>query len=100
VSSDSDVVILALGNSHNQQEEQTFYSGAGGWFWGGMGGVATTSTYTTREGLLVISMFDTKTKKLVWRGTATGSLSNNPDKNIGKLNKSLSKLLKVFPPKK
>ena len=33
VPSDPDVVVLALGDSHNQQEEQTFYSG-GGWRWG------------------------------------------------------------------
>jgi hypothetical protein len=100
VPSDADVVILALGDSHNQQEEQTFYSGAGGWRWGGMGGVATTSTYTTRQGMLVISMFDAKTKKLAWRGTATGGLSDKPDKNIGKLNKAILKILNNFPPKK
>jgi hypothetical protein len=95
VSSDADVVILALADSRNQQEEQTFYSG-GGWRWGG---VATTSSYTTRQGVLVISIFDAKTKKLVWRGTATGGLSDNPDKNVGKLNKAVSKMFDKFPPK-
>jgi Domain of unknown function (DUF4136) len=99
VTSDADVVVVALADSHNQQEEETFYTG-GGWRWGGMGGVATTSTYTTRQGVLVISMFDTKTKKLAWRGTATGGLSDKPDKNVGKLNKAISKMLDKFPPKK
>jgi hypothetical protein len=98
VTSEADIVVLALGDSHNQQEEQSFYSG-GGWRWGGMGGVATTSTYTTRQGILVVSMFDAKTKKLAWRGTATGGLSNNPDKNIGKLNKAAANMFKSFPPK-
>jgi hypothetical protein len=98
VTTDPDVEILALADAHNQQEEQTFYSG-GGWRWG-MGGVATTSTYTTRKGTLIISMFDMKSKKLAWRGTATGGLSDNPDKNIGKLNKAIANMLKNFPPKK
>ena len=99
VTADSDVVIVALGDSHDEQEEQTFYSGAGGWLRGGMSGVATTSTYTTKQGVLVISMFDAKTKKLAWRGTASGSLSDKPDKNVGKLSKAVSKMFNKFPPK-
>lgn len=99
VTSDADVVILALADAHNQQEEQTFYSGSGGWLWGGMGGVATTSTYTTRQGLVVVSLFDAKTKKLAWRGTASGGISDKPDKNIGKLNKAIVKMFNKFPPK-
>jgi hypothetical protein len=50
--------------------------------------------------MLVLSMFDAKTKKLAWRGTATGGLSDKPEKNIGKLNSAASKMLKNFPPKK
>ena len=100
VTADPDVVIAALGDSHNEQEEQTFYSGMGGWRWGGVGGVATTSTYTTREGIFILSMFDAKTKKLAWKGTATGSLSDKPDKNVGKLNKAVAKMFDKFPPKR
>jgi hypothetical protein len=97
VSSDADIVILALADSHNQQEEETMYTG-GGWRFGG--GIATTSTYTTKQGVLVISMFDAKSKKVAWRSTATGGLSDNPDKNIGKLNSAVGKMFKKFPPGK
>ena len=100
VAADADVIVAALGDSHNEQEEQTFYSGMGGWRWGGVGGVATTSTYTTREGIFILSMFDAKTKKLAWKGTATGSLSDKPDKNVGKLNKAVAKMFDKFPPKR
>lgn len=95
VSSGGEVVILALGQAHSQREEQTFYSG-GGWFWGP--GVATTTVYNTRQGLLVISMFDSKTKKLIWRGVSNGELSDKPEKNIGKLDKSVAKMFQKFPP--
>lgn len=92
-----DVAVSALGQVRNQQEEQTFYSG-GGWRWGS--GIATTSTYNTRQGTLVVAMFDTKTKKLIWRGTSDGDLSGKPEKNIDKLNKSVVKFFKTFPPAK
>jgi hypothetical protein len=99
VASGGDVVVMALGDSHAQQEEETFYSG-GGWRWGGMGGVATTSTYTTHQGVLVVSIFDAKTQKLAWRGTASGSLSDKPDKNVKKLVGAVGKMFEKFPPKK
>ncbi|HWF67395.1 MAG TPA: DUF4136 domain-containing protein, partial [Acidobacteriaceae bacterium] len=99
VPSGGDVALFALGQVHNQQQEQTFYSGAGGWRWGGMGGMATTTVYNTRNGVLVVSMFDAKTKKLFWRGTSSADLADNPEKNVGKLNKSVAKMFKNFPPR-
>lgn len=97
VADGGDVAVAALGQVRNQQEEQTFYSG-GGWLWGP--GIATTSTYNTRQGTLVIAMFDTKTKKLIWRGVSDGDLSGKPEKNIDKVNKSIAKFFKAFPPTK
>lgn len=96
VPSGGDVVLFAMSEVRNQTQEQTFYSG-GGWYWGP--GIATTSVYNTRVGSLVISMFDAKTKKLIWRGASSGDLSKNPDKNIGKLNKVVAKMFSKFPPK-
>jgi len=49
-------------------------------------------------GTLVIDLFDTKTKQLIWRGTASDTLSNNSNKNIENLNKGVEKLFKKFPP--
>jgi hypothetical protein len=91
-----DVSVLGLGDSKTEQEEQTFYSG-GGWFGPG---VATTSTYSERKGLVIIAIFDNKTKKLVWRGTSTGGLADKPEKNVGKLNKAVAKMFAKFPPAK
>ena len=96
VPSGGEVTILALGQAHNQQQEQTFYSG-GGWFWGP--GMAITTTYNTRKGLLVVSMFNMQSKKLVWRSVSSDNLSDKPDKNIGKLNKAVAKMFQKFPPK-
>jgi hypothetical protein len=44
-------------------------------------------------------MFDTTTKQLIWRGSATDLLSDKPEKNISKLNKAVQKMFEHFPPK-
>ena len=47
---------------------------------GGMGTASTVvNEYTV--GMLVVDMFDAKTKNLVFRGTAEDEISDNPDKN-------------------
>jgi hypothetical protein len=43
-------------------------------------------------------MFDAKTKQLLWRGTAEGTLSDKTDKNEKKLEKAVEKMFKDFPP--
>jgi hypothetical protein len=47
---------------------------------------------------LVVDLFGTKTKTLLWRGTSSDTLSNNSDKNIKNLDKGVEKMFKNFPP--
>jgi len=103
VPSGGDVSIIAIQTTQDQQTLNTFYDGmGGGWGWrrfgGGGFGDATTTTETYQVGTLVIDLFDTKTKQLIWRGTASDTLSNNSKKNIENLNKGVEKLFKKFPP--
>ena len=49
-------------------------------------------------GTLVVDMFDTKTKTLVFRGTATDEISDKADKNVKKIEKASDKMFKNFPP--
>jgi hypothetical protein len=102
VDSGGDVSILAIEITRNQQTLNTFYNGfGGGWGWrrfGGGFGEATTTTETYKVGTLVVDLFDTKTKKLLWRGTSSDTLSNNSNKNIKNLDKGVEKMFKQFPP--
>jgi len=103
VDSGGDVSVVAMEITRNQQTLNTFYNGfGGGWGWrrfgGGGFGEATTTTETYKVGTLVVDLFDTKTKKLLWRGTSSDTLSNNSDKNIKNLDKGVEKLFKQFPP--
>ena len=103
VDSGGDVSIVAIEMTRDQQTLNTFYDGfGGGWGWrrfgGGGFGEATTTTETYRIGTLVVDLFDTKTKMLIWRGAASDTLSNNSDKNIKNLDKGVEKMFKQFPP--
>src|SRR5712672_616548 len=103
VESGGDVSVVAMEITKNQQTLNTFYDGfGGGWgfrrFGGGGFGESTTTTETYRVGTLVVDLFDTKTKELVWRGNASDTLSNNSDKNIKNMDKDVEKMFKQFPP--
>jgi hypothetical protein len=103
VDSGADVAVVAMEITRDQQTLNTFYDGlGGGWGWrrfgGGGFGEATTTTDTYTVGTVVVDLFDTKTKQLIWRGSASDTLSNNSDKNIKNLNESVDKMFKHFPP--
>jgi hypothetical protein len=90
-----------MGTTHDQQTLKTFYDGfGGGWRWRGFGGFgeATTTTETYKVGSLVVDIFDAHTKSLLWRGSATDTLSNNSEKNIKEMDKGIEKMFKHFPP--
>jgi Domain of unknown function (DUF4136) len=103
VDSGGDISIVAMEITRNQQTLNTFYDGfGGGWGWrrfgaGGLG-EATTTTETYKVGTVVVDLFDTKTKQLIWRGASSDTLSNNSDKNIKNLDKGVEKMFKNFPP--
>ena len=103
VESGGDVSIIAIEITQNQQTLNTFYDGfGGGWGWRGWGGggfgEATTTTDVYQVGTLVVDLFDGKTKKLIWRGSSSDTLSNNSEKNIKNLDKAVQKMFQHFPP--
>src|ERR1700756_1828147 len=84
IDSGGDVCIIAVEITQNQQTLNTFYDGfGGGWGWrrfgGGGFGQATTTTEVYQVGALVVDLFDGKTKKLIWRGSSSDTLSNNSE---------------------
>jgi hypothetical protein len=106
VESGGQVAIIAVEMTRNQQTLNTFYDGfGGGWGWrrfggGGFGGFgeATTTPENYRVGTLVVDLFDAKTKNLIWRGSASDTLSDKSEKNIKNLDKGVQKMFDHFPP--
>ena len=50
--------------------------------------------------MLVVDMFEAKSKNLVFRGTAESEVSDNANKNASRLEKASTKMFKNFPPAK
>jgi len=103
----ADALVLIHGATQVKRTVDTFYSGGmyGGYGyggWAGYGGGMSSSTTSVNEytvGTLVVDIFDGKTKKLIFRGSATDELSDKPSKNAKKLEKASDKMFKNFPPK-
>jgi hypothetical protein len=91
---------LAIGQ---EKQIDSYSTGGAGWGygarWGGMS-MTTASTSTINVGTLVLDMYDTSAKQLVWRGAASKTLDANakPDKRQKNLAKASQKLLKNYPP--
>jgi hypothetical protein len=105
VESGGDVSIMAMEMTEDHRALKTYYdSFGGGWGWrrwGGIGdgfGESTTTEETYQVGTLVIDLFDTKARKLIWRGSASDTLSDKSDKNIHRLDKDVEAMFEHFPP--
>ena len=97
VASDGDVTIMVIGTTRERPTLRTFYDGFPGWHWGGFG-EAVTYVGHYEIGTLIVDMFDSRSKKLIWRGSASDTLPNDPNKTIKDLNKSVEKMFEHFPP--
>jgi hypothetical protein len=98
---------LLVGYQAGVSQERTLNATASGWGgpWGGGGpwgnlGSINGSTSTIDIGKLTVGLFDPAKKQLVWRGSASKTLSINkdPDKNYKKLERAMAKLFKNYPP--
>ncbi len=66
---------------------------------GGMGmGTATTTVNKFNVGTLVVDIWDAEAHRLVWRGTASDTLSIDPQKNTKKIDQAAKKLFEKYPP--
>lgn len=105
VESGGDVSIMAMEMTEDHRTLRTYYStfgGGWGWQWSGSAadafGTATTTEDTYTVGTLVVDLFDTGAKKLIWRGSAMGTLASKSEKNIKLLNRGVRKMFDGFPP--
>ena len=95
-----DVQVILHGATSTKRNASTFYSGMGGYGYRGFGGTATASTVVNEYqiGTLVVDMFESKAKSLIFRGIAEDEISDNPEKNQKRIEKASTKMFKDFPP--
>jgi hypothetical protein len=95
-----DIGIVAHVATRRKHTLETFYDGfPGPWRWGLGWGEAITTSETYTIGTVVVDLFDTTTKQLIWRGVGSETLSEKPQKDTEKLNKTVEKMFKNFPPR-
>lgn len=102
--SDADVALVGNVATREEQTLERFYSGPdwGGWGWQGVGSIGpryqTTRVYSYTVGTLVLDMFDTKTRRAVWRATAEGTVPDTPAKTTEAIQIAARKMFAGFPP--
>jgi len=94
-----DIGIAVSTGTREETTLNTFYSGFGGWRWHGGWRCATTPVETYEVETLVVDFFDTSTMEMIWRGIATETISDNPEKSLKELQKAIDEMFKQFPPK-
>jgi len=90
-----DLVVATHVMSHEEKEIIADGYGYGPWWYGG--GFSTTRVYTYLQGTLVVDIYDAATKKMIWRGTATDTVSDKAAKNTKKINKALTRMFQRYP---
>ncbi len=104
VDSNPDVLVTYYGDTDERTVIDTMNTGYGygpGWGWGGGGmgmGSSTTTVRTYEEGTIIVDIYWAGDKQLVWRGTVTGTISDDPKKNEKNIVKGLAKLFEKYPP--
>lgn len=107
---DSDKADLYIGYQGSVGQDKQFTSYSSGWGYGpgwyrggwyGPSAVTTTGqTSTIYTGQLVLDMYNSAQKDLVWRGVVSRTLDPKakPEKQQKNLDKAMAKLLKNYPP--
>mgnify|MGYP001816209036 CR=1 FL=1 len=108
VESDPDLFITYHVTTEENQVYNTTSTGFGGYggYYGGWGryggygyggmGSSTTTSYTFTEGTLIIDAYEPDEKKMVWRGTGTVTVKENPEKLSKQIDKILRKIGKKW----
>jgi len=63
--------------------------------WSGMG---TVRVEEQKIGQLLVDIYDAATNRLLWRGFASDTISDKPEKNERRINDAAAKLFRQFPP--
>jgi len=97
-SASPDLAVLYHAAVGAETQLNTMNSGGWGYRWGGGMGTSTTTVEKIPVGQLTVDIGDAKTRKLLWMGNASDTLSDKPEKNENKINSALEKMFKKFPP--
>lgn len=93
------VITHASSKTEKQIDVNRFGYAGYGWYGWDRWGPTTVNVYEIPTGTLIVDLLDGRSNELVWRGVATKTLSENPQKVAKLINKVVTKMFKKFPPK-
>ena len=102
---DPELWVTYYGESDEGFSVNTFNTGgynySSGWawdpFWGSSAvGMTATTPIVHEAGTLMIDIWDAKTMKIVWRGTMSATIPENPQKSAKKLDKGIKKMIEKW----
>jgi hypothetical protein len=102
--SNPDLAVSYQVTSAERRSFNTVNTGWGGGYgrggWGMSMGTSTTTENVWQEGSLILGIFDTGTKNLVWTGTATTDIdqSRSPQERQELIDSAVGKMMGDFPP--
>ena len=102
--SNPDLAVSYQITSAERRSFNTVNTGWGGGYrhggWGMSMGTSTTTENVWQEGSLILGIFDTGTKNLVWTGTATTDIdqSRSPQERQELIDSAVGKMMGDFPP--
>jgi hypothetical protein len=97
----ADLYVITHASSKTEKQVNVNNLGYADPRWGGWDrwGPTTVNVYEIETGTLIVDLLDASKNELVWRGVATKTLSENPQKIAKLINKVVKKMFKKFPPK-
>ena len=104
--SQADLAVGFQVSTQDRTSYQTVNTGWGGYgygYYGWGGGISTSRTteHNYTDGTLIIAIFDTSAKEMVWHGDGTKTLSNRqetPDEAQENLDMAVERIMETFPP--
>jgi hypothetical protein len=97
VESGGDITVTYHAATDKSVDVQSFQSGGAYSCWGGC--MTSTTVTPVTLGTLIVDLVDTKSNKMLWRGSASDTVSGDPKENEAKINEGVHKMFEKFPPK-
>src|SRR5262245_15317443 len=100
-SANPDLIVVYHAGRDTETQMNTIDTGYYGPGWRyGYGGMGSSTTYITKilVGQLIVDIGDVKNKKYVWRGTASATIPDKPEKGEKTITKAVTKMFQKFPP--
>jgi hypothetical protein len=100
-SANPDLVVAYHAGRNTETQMNTIDTGYYGPGWRyGYGGMGSSTTYvnTIQVGQLIVDIGDVKNKKYIWRGMASATIPDKPEKGEKTITKAVTKMFQKFPP--